>query len=284
MLFKLDIITNIYLNKILELLYEDELINVFLIDSFENKVSDLGDIYISEKNNSIEAIMHMKFDGNSHFTSFYSKSNSGLNDISKALKNIDKKKILLAGKTTDVEYILSNLNLNKSVSNDIYYVLDSNMHTNKDYLNKLNPLEAFNVNKITFSNITPSILKDIKSFNIDFFNATSKEDILALSNDLLINKYIKNGLYLFSNSTSNIGMLRFAGASKKYIDITGLYIKQDFRGKNLSTIFMNLIIKEILNLGKIPILQTNYKNEVAIHLYENLGFIKFCNYSFEFVS
>ena len=56
--------------KILNFLYEDELFNVFLINFIENQIEDIGELYIEETDGNIDSILHIKFDGNSYFTSF----------------------------------------------------------------------------------------------------------------------------------------------------------------------------------------------------------------------
>ena len=83
--------------KILNLLYEDELLNVFLIQAIEN-ANEEDEIYINKVEEGISSILHIKFDGNSYFTSFYYKDEQGLNSIINELKNIKHNKLLISGK------------------------------------------------------------------------------------------------------------------------------------------------------------------------------------------
>ena len=64
--------------KILDSLYEDELFNVFLIHFIENQIEDMGELYIEESDGDIDNILHIKFDGNSYFTNFFTKSGASI--------------------------------------------------------------------------------------------------------------------------------------------------------------------------------------------------------------
>ena len=125
------LINDEFKKKILDFLYEDELFNVFSIHFIENQVEDIGELYVGESNDKIDTILHMKFDGNSYFTNFFTKNEIGYTEIAKQLQILNYNRVLLAGKRKEVSKVLSCLGKKVKSTPDIYYKFDVNRHCNQ---------------------------------------------------------------------------------------------------------------------------------------------------------
>lgn len=95
---------------------------------------------------------------------------------------------------------------------------------------------------------------------------------------------IKVGVYFIEYKGQVIGMARYSGKTKNYIDITTVYIDPHYRGKGFGKKLMSYMIDRIIADNKIPVIQTSLLNIIARKTYESLGFIKQDDYSFEFIS
>lgn len=261
--------------KILDLLYEDELFNVFLIHFIENQIEDIGELYITESNGNISSILHMKFDGNSYFTSFFYKNKEGLNEIIKQLQKLDYNKILLAGREEDVSQILSSIGKKKVSVPDIYYKFDMNKYLNQT-------IQTDTTFKLATDN--KKDLNKISHFLIAFFEPTNEQEIKDLTNEKKLLEDLKTGIYFIEYKKQVIGMARFSGKTKNYADITTVYIDPQYRGKGFGKRLMEHMIQIVISENKIPVLQTASSNIIARKTYESLGFIKQSDYSFEFIS
>jgi predicted GNAT family acetyltransferase len=261
--------------KILNFLYEDELFNVFLIHFIENQIEDMGELYISESNDNITSVLHMKFDGNSYFTNFYFMDEEGLNKIIKQLQKLNYNKVLLSGKRKDVAQILSCIGKNEISAPDIYYKSDVNKYFNQ-------PLQK----DIFFRKATCSEedMSRITNFLIGFFEPADEQEVADLTNRKKLLEDLKIGVYFIEYDRQVIGMARYSGKTKNYIDITTVFIDPQYRGKGFGKKLMKCMVQCIISENKIPVTQTSSLNTIARRTYESLGFIKQDDYSFEFIS
>lgn len=261
--------------KVLSFLYEDELFNVFMIHFIENQPENIGELYVTEENNEIIELLHLKFDGNSYFTNFYSRSDEGLKNISKQIEDLDYKRVLLAGKKKDVEKIISILGKKQEVTSNIYYKFDSILFKNKNIELPSNFRKAFDNRKD---------LRKIKEFLVDFFEANTEEEIRNITNEEKILEELKTGIYFIEQEDEVIGMARYSSNTKQYIDITTVYIDSKYRNHGFGKELMKCMINTALLNNKIPVTQTSLLNKAAMKTYESLGFVKQDDYAFEFIS
>ena len=260
--------------EILNFLYKDELFNVFLINFIENQIEDMGQLYIEELDGDIESILHIKFDGNSYFTSFFTKNERGYNVIAKQLEILNYKRVLLAGKMKEVSKILSYMGKNLTATLDIYYRFDINKYF------KHTALTDIKFRKATSSQ---DDMSKISEFMIGFFEATNEQEIVDITDKTKLLEDIKLGVYFIEYKGKPIGMSRYSGESKNYIDITTVYIDPNYRGKGFGKKLMLYMIETIINTNKVPVTQTSSLNLIARKTYESLGFIKQDDYLFEFI-
>lgn len=261
--------------KILNFLYEDELFNVYLINVIEKQIDNIGEIYIEESYGDIGSILHIKFDGNSYFTSFFTKNEAGYKEIAKQLEIFKYKRILLAGKRKEVSKILSYLSKDVISSSDIYYKFNASKY-----------LKQTSIPEIKFRQATyeQEDISKISEFMIDFFGATNEEEVADIANRRKLFEDIRLGVYFIEYNGQPIGMARYSGESKNFIDITTVYIQPNYRGRGFGKKLMLYIIDNIITSNKIPVTQTSSINIVARNTYESLGFIKEDDYLFEFIS
>lgn len=271
----ISLISDEFKAKILDFLYEDELFNVFLIHFIENQIEDIGELYIEESNGRINNILHMKFDGNSYFTSFFTKNEKGYAEIAKQLQILDYNRVLLAGKRKEVSKILSYLGKEVTSIPDIYYKFD----VNRNCRQTIHP-------DITYRMATcrQEDMSKISEYMIDFFEATNEQEIADITDEKKLVEDIKVGVYFIEYKGQVIGMARYSGKTKNYIDITTVYIDPHYRGKGFGKKLMSYMIDRIISDNKIPVIQTSLLNIIARKTYESLGFIKQDDYSFEFIS
>lgn len=260
--------------KILNFLYEDELFNVFLINFIENQIEDMGQLYIEELDGDIESILHIKFDGNSYFTSFFTKNERGYNVIAEQLEILNYKRVLLAGKMKEVSKILSYMDKNLTSTLDIYYRFDVNKYF------KHTALRDIKFRKATSSQ---DDMSKISEFMIGFFEATNEQEIADITDKRKLLEDIKLGVYFIEYKGKPIGMSRYSSESKNYIDITTVYIAPNYRGKGFGKKLMWYMIESIITANKVPVTQTSSLNIIARKTYESLGFIKQDDYLFEFI-
>lgn len=272
---KLVNITDKVVQRLLNFLYSDEIMNVFLIHYLENQRDSVGEVYIGTDENEITEVVHIKYDGNSYFTSFYATSLDGLNKIAKLIRKLNYSDILLAGKAEEVKHIMNSLKLDKELDLNTYYQFNS------DRSDSLNIEKAIKLRRATRDNRD---IEKIKKYLIGFFGAGTKEEIQRITSDEKIDEEMENGIYLLEEEGKIKGMARFFGESRKYIDITTVYIDEEYRGKGYGKKIMQLMVKQALEKNKIPITQTALSNEVAKHIYEKMGFDKVCDYTFQFIT
>lgn len=260
--------------KLLDFLYQDEVMNVFLIHYLENCPEDLDKLFIGNTEDKITEILHIKNDGNSFFTSFYAESTAGLDKISEHVRNIYQEGILLAGKIEDIEHIQRNLGIYKESS--LYNYLKFNVNKVQDL--KCNDVIAFR--RATDENRD---IAKLKQYLIEFFEVEEQEDIERIISDHKIEEELRNGIYFLEVNNEIAGMARYFGQSSRYIDITTVYIDKLHRSKGYGRLLMQHMINEALKNDKIPITQVSISNDRARQIYEDLGFEKVCDYTFQFI-
>lgn len=256
---------------ILDFLYKDEMFNINLIEAISN--NNLGDLYLSIQNNNINGILHSRFDGNSKFTNFAYDTSTGLYSIIKQIKTMDKEKMLLAGRKSDVLQIINTLYGKNMCDSDMFYKYDNtNIFTNEH-----------NDLCIRKSRINEQDKEILKRYFIDFFGAVTTEEINNITNENIIEKDLEEGTYFLEKDNKVVGMARICAETQNYAEITAVYIEPKFRGLSYGKVLMKHMVDIILSKNKIPVLQTSENNVVARKLYEDLGFVKIDDYSFEFL-
>lgn len=269
------VINDEFKRKILNFLYKDELFNIFIINFIENQFEDMGELYIEESDGDIDNILHMKFDGNSYFTSFFAKNEKGYNEIAKQLEILNYERVLLAGKSKDVSKILSYVGKDVTSALDIYYRFDI-----RKYL-KQAVIPGIKFRQATCSQYD---MNKISEFMIGFFEPKNEQEIADITDKRKLLEDIKVGVYFIEYKGEPIGMSRYSGETKNYIDITTVYINPNYRGKGFGKKLMEYTIENIITANKIPVTQTSSLNLIARKTYESLGFIKQDDYLFEFIS
>ncbi|GAA0123332.1 MAG: GNAT family N-acetyltransferase [Clostridium argentinense] len=266
---KVKILTNEIKETILKFLYEEEEINLFIIHFIEN--DNIGDLYVDNEDN-IGAVLHIKDDGNSLFTNFYYDNKKNFETIIKEIEKLKSDRMLLAAKEEDVAAVLKELNIGRNIDKNFYYIFDDEK--------KLD----LQTKEYSFKRATFKDRSFIKETYIDFFGATSEEDINSLTNDEKIKYDLKNGVYLLWKEDTPVGLAKFSEFSRNFGEITTVYIKNEYRGRGLGKILMSKMVERLIEIKKIPITQVNVKNLSAKHIYESIGFKKYCNYAFEFLN
>jgi ribosomal protein S18 acetylase RimI-like enzyme len=273
----ISLINDVLKAKILDFLYEDELFNVFLIHFIESQIEDMGELYIEESDDDddIDNILHIKFDGNSYFTNFFTKKETGYSEIAKQLEILNYKKVLLAGKRKEVSIILSYIDKEATSAPDIYYKYDINKYCR----------QAIH-SDITFrmANCDQNDISKVSQFLIAFFDPTNEQEVADITDKRKLVEDIKIGVYFIEYKGQPIGMARYSGKTKNYIDITTVYIDPNYRGKGYGKKLMLYMVETIISDNRIPVTQTSSVNLIARKTYESLGFIKQDDYSFEFIS
>ncbi len=107
---------------------------------------------------------------------------------------------------------------------------------------------------------------DLRGYNLsqttNRFNKddAEKKHIIYIENDVIISqaKIQKNSPY--------------------FSMINGIYVKKEYRGKGIATLLMLVLIENILENGKSPILTVDSKNLRAINIYKAIGFYELNNF------
>lgn len=271
---KLSTITEDLKKKILDFLYCDEIYNSILIDLIENNTNDLGELYINERGQVITDILHIKNDGNSDLTNFSYTSNKGLEDIAYTIKNLNYKKILLAGKLKDVSRLLELLGYKKSIETNLFYKLNIEKYKNT-------PMKfQSNIRLAGFNN---KDIEKVKEFTALFLEAETEEEFKSVTNTEKILSKMKSGVYLIEYKDTPIGMARFIGKTNRFAEITSVYIDEAYRNKGFGKELIAHMIEISLQENKTSILETSLSNIAAMKIYEAMGFEKQEEYAFEFI-
>ncbi len=271
---KIDFLSDNLKIELLDFLYEDEVLNIFMIHYLENQPEAVGELYIGRTGNEVSEVLHIKNDGNSYFTSFYCPTPEGLQKAAHLLGGMEDDPILLAGRAEQVEQILSCLNKKEELYMNNYY----------RFSGTLEPLEVRNDEyafRKAVMNVTDT--ERLKELYVEFFEAEDEKDIERLTDEDKITEDLKNGVYFLEVKGEVAGMARFFGYSKNYMDITTVLVDSRYRNKGYGELIMRLMVQEALRENKTPITQTSLVNEKARHIYEKIGFEKVCDYTFQFL-
>lgn len=268
-------ISDVIKTELLDFLYEDEIMNVFLIHYIENQPDALGELHIGRIDDKISEVIHIKNDGNSYFTSFYCSYEEGLVNISKVIANTQYKGMLLAGKAEEVGLILNYLNKQEELYLNNYY----KFNINKSISNEESNLYIFRKATMLSKDI-----EKLKEFLVEFFEVEEQSDIDNITSDRKITEEMKNGIYFLEIENEIVGMARYFGQSNNFIDITTVFVDQKYRGRGYGSLLMKLMVQEAIRNNKIPITQTSLINEKARHIYEEIGFVKVCDYTFQYIT
>jgi predicted GNAT family acetyltransferase len=259
-------ITKEITNEILEFLYKDEVMNVLTIHYFENRINEIGELYLSRIGHKLNALLHIKDDGNSHFTTFYAEDTLALETIAKQIGQIEYKDLLIAGVDSEVRFIMSYLDRKAELYLNVYYMYAGTGVINND-------------NKYIYKLAENHELPIVREFMISFFEADTTEAKEKIADKIDLSKI--RLLYL---NEEPIGYGSFFGHSKNYIDVSSVYIDAKYRGKGHSKVLMNYLISEALEKDKTPILQASNDKEAANKTYTNVGFKNISGYAFQFIN
>ena len=156
-------------------------------------------------------------------------------------------------------------------------------------------MKLFNLNRYCKQTIHPDItyrmaaciqddMGKIGEYLIGFFEPTNDQEIADITGENKLTEDIKVGVYFIEYKGQPIGMARYSGKTRNYVDITTVYIDPNYRGKGFGKKLMAYMVENIISDNKIPVTQTSSLNHIARKTYEPMGFIKKDNYSFEFIS
>lgn len=271
---KVDIVTDNLKKKILDFLYHDEMYNAILIELIQNNIDSLGELYVNETEEVITDILHIKNDGNSYFTSFSYTSKNGLKDIACKIKELNYKKILLAGKLEDVNSLLKILGYEKVITPNYLYKLDIKEYKSIYIKHKGN---------IRLARLNDEDLEKIKYFTSRFFEAETEEEVKAITNTEKIMEKMKAGIYLLEYKDNAIGMARFIGRTDNFAEITSVYIDKAYRNKGFGKELISHMIEIAIQEDKTPTLVTSVSNVAAMKTYESMGFKRQVEYAYEFL-
>lgn len=271
---KVNIITDDLKKKILDFLYHDEMYNAILIELIQNNIDNLGELYINETEEGIADILHIKNDGNSDFTNFSYTSKNGLKDIACKIKELNHKKILLAGKLEDVNSLLKILGYEKSITPNLLYKLD---------IEKYKSIHMQYKSKIRLSSLSIEDLERVKYLTSKFLEAETEEEIKAITNTEKILSKMRTGIYILDYKNNAIGMARFIGKTYNFAEITSVYIDEDYRNKGFGKELIGHMIEIAIQEQKTPVLVTSASNIAAMKTYESMGFERQGEYAYEFL-
>ena len=262
-------------DRILEFLYLNEVLNVFLIHYIENQVDALGEIYVGFKDNEINSLVHIKNDGHSNFTSFFVKSDKYLKEVANCIQSIKRPNILLAGRESDVRIIqdYNSRSLDMNIYN--YYILSV------DQFPIEKTIETYGFRKVKESS---EDIEKVKQYLIEFFWAQTEVEKNKITCEKEVQAKLETGIYLLEVNRSTVGMARFFGSSENYIDINTLYIDEKYRGKGYGKLLIQTMVEEALKKEKITVLQASKTNIAARKIYEALGFYSAYDYAFQLIS
>ncbi len=271
---KIDIITEKLKKEILELLYRDEMYNAILIELIQNNMDNLGELYINETKNGITEILHIRNDGNSNFTNFVYTSADGLKDIAFKIKELNYRKILLAGKLEDVNSLFKILGCNKTITPNIFYKLN---------IKKYNDIYREYQSKIRIASLNNEDVDKVKEFTVNFLEAKTEEEIIKVANDEKILAKMKSGVYLLDYENTLIGMARFVGKTNNFSEITSVYISEAYRSRGFGKELIGHMIDIAIGEQRTPVLATSISNIPARKTYESIGFERQGEYAYEFI-
>jgi predicted GNAT family acetyltransferase len=271
---KIDIITEKLKKEILELLYHDEMYNAILIELIQNNTNSLGKLYINKTEKEITEILHIKNDGNSNFTNFVYTSTDGLKDIAFKIKELNYRKILLAGKLEDVNSLFKILGCNKTITPNIFYKL--NIEKYKDIHRKYKT-------KVRLASLNNEDIDKVKEFTVNFLEAKTEEEIMEVTNDGKILAKMKSGVYLLDYENNPMGMARFVGKTDNFSEITSVYIDKAYRNRGFGKELIGHMIDIAIEEQRTPILATLISNVPARKTYESMGFERQEEYAYEFL-
>lgn len=261
--------------EILSLLYKNEFLNAILINIFEKTKPDIGDLWIGERENHVCALLHIKHDGNSYYTTFAYETFSDLDVISSLLKTIEYPKLLLAGPLEDVAYLCKELGSHQAITPNLFYALDAKL-----FLSHSIHLSTV----LRQATLTKFDIHLVKKYTIDYLEAETADEIKAVSNHEKICHKITQGLYIIEYKNHPIGMARFVGKTRNFAEITSVYIHPDYRGNHFAKELIWHMTSLALAENKIPVLATSESNTAARKTYEHLSYVKKADYAFEFIS
>jgi predicted GNAT family acetyltransferase len=271
---KIDIITDGFKKKILEFLYKDEMYNSILIELIQYNRENLGELYINEDKEGIVDILYIRNDGNSDFTNFSYTSEKGLKDIACKIKELNYKKILLAGKLQDVNRLLRLLGYEKNIKPNIFYKLD---------IERYKSTHMRYQSKIRLASLSSEDLQRVKCFTLQFLEAETEEEIKAIVDTEKILSKMKSGIYILDYKNNPIGMARFIGRTNNFAEITSVYIDDAYRNKGFGKELIRHMIEIAMQEQKTPVLVASISNVVAMKAYESMGFKREGEYAYEFL-
>ena len=123
------------------------------------------------------------------------------------------------------------------------------------------------------SEITPQILNHSFDFLVNVERSFGRNP--KLLNDIktkLINKYNKKEYFAFVDNGRIISQGMLENEGDNIIVIGSIYTKESYRKAGYGKKIVQLLINEVINRNKTPILLVKKENAVAINLYKSIGF------------
>jgi GNAT superfamily N-acetyltransferase len=125
------------------------------------------------------------------------------------------------------------------------------------------------------THVTPQLLNRSFDFLVNVERSFDRNP--KLLNDIkskLIKKYQNDEYFAFEAEERIISQGMLENQGEDFIVIGSIYTKEIYRQQGFGKKIVKLLINEVLSRKKIPILLVKKENEVAIGLYQNLGFRK----------
>lgn len=245
--------------EILNQLYKDELDNLFVIHGIE---SNKGHWYHTKEEEALDVVLHVMKGGNADFLSYHYKRD--INAVIQAMENLSYEKLMIGGPLDDILKLRAHYAIEGSLYEDLFLCYKGHGEALP---------EGFD-----FCKAVEEDRETVEEMMIDFFEAETDEDKARIREKLDLKT-----VYLLKDGKSCLGMGRFYAETAHYIDLTGIYIKPSERNKGYGKRLMQGMIHHCLALDKLPVLQVDKANEPAIHLYEQMGFKRHMDYSFQLV-
>ncbi len=249
-------LTNVYHDKVIEYLYKEKEINIFLISDIERFGYDsyffsiYGDI---NQNGEIEGILLKCFE----FIIFYAYDNFNVDRFAKFIN--DSRCEEVCGKSQPLELLEEKISLRRFRRVDIFKL--ANLEQMPSYEE-----ENIKLRKIRFGNLN----KIVRLYEeIEEFENTTVENIRSS---------LKSGRgYYVERSGRAVSMAKTTAENKNNAMIIGVGTHPSYRKRSYATKCLIKICNELLEEGKIPCLFCD--NEEAIEIYSKLGFEKIGNWS-----
>lgn len=119
-------LSNQHCHQLLDYLYKDEALNISMIHSIEMKMADNSKFYVKYLADKVQGILHVRPDGDTKITQFYTHSKEGLKAIAHQISKLKKGDNMIVGREDDVRFIGECMSLDKGIFFNHYFKLNKN--------------------------------------------------------------------------------------------------------------------------------------------------------------